>query len=394
MLAVLAFALVAERASACVCAQDHPAARLAFAPAAIVGVVEEADGGTHVIRVERAVKGDLSGRVTVTSQLTSCQATLETGARVGLILGGEPGAWDLIQCNVFDPDALIAAGALPPPSGATRFIAAVQADGLDAVALGSNGRAAGYGLPQGAPLAVGRCGSSAVVQAVRSGGKVRVFTRSTRGLVASVTSAVPVRDVLALGCVGNTIWVAGRDELVSVRHGEPPRVALRRRANAAAIVGSRAFLAHGDRLRVVALRGTVRTTPYTGRFTQLSVLGNRVAGRLRDGRAAILSLASGRLVAGGSGSLAWLSRDRLLSGNAVLDTRLRTVRRVETSGELLAVEDGAAFFGHGSVLRRLSPGARRAQTFARLPGVVVAVTAARATARASGTLVTRVPTCP
>ena len=64
---------------------------------------------------------------------------------------------------MFDPDALIAAGALPPPSGATRFIAAVQAEGLDAVALGARGVPAGYGLPQGTPLAVAalrrRCGT-------------------------------------------------------------------------------------------------------------------------------------------------------------------------------------------------------------------------------------------
>ena len=318
---MLAFAVAAERASACVCAQDHPAGRLAFAPAAIVGVVEEADGGNHVIRVERAVKGDLAGRVTVTSQLTSCQALLEKGARVGLILGGEPGAWDLIQCNVFDPDALIAAGALPPPSGATRFIAAVQAEGLDAVALGARGVPAGYGLPQGTPLAVAGCGDG-VVQAMRRDGKVHVFTRAARGLVASVTSEVPVREVLALGCVGDTTWVVGRDELVSVRPGEPARIRMDRRpATAAAIVGSRAYIAHGDLLRVYPLKGSgsLRATRYDGVFVQLSVRGNRVAGRLRDGRGAVLDLASGhQRTAAISGSLAWLSGNRLVdSGPSV-----------------------------------------------------------------------------
>jgi hypothetical protein len=394
---VLAFAVAAERASACVCANDHPAARLAFAPAAIVGVVEEVStgngGSTHVIQVERAVKGNLSGRVSVHSAMTSCMVTLERGARVGLVLSMGGIGWDVIACNVFDPDTLIAAGTLPQPRGAPRFVAAVEATGLDSVALGARGRAAGYGLPQGTPLAVARCGGD-VVQAARSGGKVRVFTRFLPRLNGALPQEVPVREVLALGCVGRVTWIAGRDELVSLRPGEPPRVELRRRTSAAAIVGSRAYLAHGDRLRAVNLTGAMRTTRYDGAFTQLSVHGNRVAGRLRDGRAAVLNLTSGRLVAGRRGPLAWLGRDRLLNAGAVLDTRLRLVRRVQTRGDLLTVEDGAAYFADGAVIRQLAAGARRAETFARLPGNVIGLTAVQPTAAASGTLVNRVPICP
>ena len=132
-----------------------------------------------------------------------------------------------------------------------------------------------------------------------------------------------------------------------------------------------------------------------GAFTQLSVRGDRVAGRLRDGRAAILNLASGRFVAGrrarwpGSAPTACST-----SAMPVLDSRLRVVRRVQTSGALLTVAGGAAYFGDGETIRRLRPGASRATSFAKLPGNVIGMAPAKASPIASGTRVNRVPNCP
>ena len=81
--------------------------------------------------------------------MTSCLVTLERGARVGLILSESGLGWDVIQCNVFDPDTLIAAGTLPRPRGAPRFVAAVEATGLDAVALGARAGPPATGCPTG-----------------------------------------------------------------------------------------------------------------------------------------------------------------------------------------------------------------------------------------------------
>ena len=172
----------------------------------------------------------------------------------------------------------------------------------------------------------------------------------------------------------------------------------RRPATAAAIVGSRAYIAHGDLLRVYPLKGSgsLRATRYDGEFVQLSVRGNRVAGRLRDGRGAVLDLASGRQrTAAISGSLAWLSGNRLVDSGAVRDARLRGRaaghhQRRRCSPSRRARRTSATATSSAD----WRPGARRAASFAHLPGHVVAMTPATAPATASGTRVNRVPICP
>ena len=89
--ALILLALCAPAAQACVCVRDHPATMLARADGALVGVLESRSGGDHVIRVERALKGELPERVTVSSAQTSCQVTFEVGVRVGLVVSGGPG---------------------------------------------------------------------------------------------------------------------------------------------------------------------------------------------------------------------------------------------------------------------------------------------------------------
>jgi len=361
----------------------HAANLLGRAPAALVGTVEARDAAangslSYTIRVERAVKGSFGERVTVHSGLTSCQVSLETGARVGLFLNpGASGEWTASACGVVDPDALLAAAKLPAPGGTPRFVAAVRAPGTDAVGLTAAGRPAAYGLPQrGSTTVQASCGGRVVAAAKRY-----VYSRGLPNLDAFGAVQVPLRDVLALGCSGRTIWAAGSDGLVSIR-GTDVRVLRRFKASAVAIDGARAYAATPGAVKVVTLTTNhLKTVRHHGQFAQLSVSGGRVAGRLKAGGGAILSGASSRA----AGPLTWLDRSHLLDGRRglVLDARLRPVRRVNVKGTVLAVEGGAAYVGDGNIVRRLPRGGKRATEFARLPGKVLALTPAPATAAAA-----------
>ncbi|MBE2317231.1 hypothetical protein DVA67_014715 [Solirubrobacter sp. CPCC 204708] len=356
---------------------------LAGAQNAVVGVVESRTAAAgaleYSVRVERALKGSPGERVTLRSAFTSCQVQLTVGARVGLLYdaGGE-----IFACSTSDPETLIAASELPAPSGTARLVAAVTGvRGTDTVQLGADGRVAGYGVAQGQVLAQSRCATDGVVQALRGAdGRVRLARTSAGGFSGS--TAVPVRDAVAVGCTGqgDRLWAVGRRDgemvLLSVRHGRV-RERMHRRADAAAIVGSRAYFAHGRLVRIVPLTGgRLRSARIRGEFTSISGYGHRVAGRLRDGRSAVLDVRSGKLVTGAGGRLTWLDDDRLLGADGVYDTRLRRLRAVSTRGALVGVDDGAAFFSDGDVLYRLAPGARRATRFAQLPGSVTSVVTA------------------
>ena len=383
--ALLALATAASPASACSCVRQHAAMFLPHAEAAVVGVVESRDGIAHVVRVERAVKGTSGERVVVESGLTSCQVRFEPGTRVGLFLTrGASGGWTTNACAVADPDALLAAAELPAPRGAGRFVAAVDAPALGAVALTAGGRAAGYAVRDGRPLALAACGSG-VVQAVRAGdGRVRLGTQQLPQLLGAGATEIGLDDVFAVGCTGRTLWAAGPGGLVSVRDGVARRV-LRRPASAAAIVRGTAYLASEGVVRAVRLSDRrTRTVRHAGRFATLSARGNRVAGRLRDGRAAVLDLRSGRLRKGGASDAVWLGGDRLLAGRSIVDARLRVVHRLTGPlGRVVGVEGGVAYLADGRVLRRLESGAKRARAFATLPGEIVALTRSSGTARAS-----------
>jgi hypothetical protein len=230
-----------------------------------------------------------------------------------------------------------------------------------------------------------------VIQASRIDGKIRVFSRDVPGLSESAPTPLPFRDVLALGCVdgGRRLWAAGHSgdtvTLISIRGTDVDNPVSTR--GAVAFSGSHAYLAWDGRIRIYSLvDASWSTVRHAGRFEQLSVRGRRIVGRLTDGRGAVLSLATGRLRTGvHTGTLTWLKSNRVLdaAGGMVYDAKLRPVRGVSVSGELLAVEDGAAYFGDGAIVRRLAPGASRVTSFARLPGRVVALTSVRATAGAA-----------
>jgi hypothetical protein len=152
--------------------------------------------------------------------------------------------------------------------------------------------------------------------------------------------------------------------------------------------GERAFVASAGRVDVVTLAtGAVRTVAHPGRLVQLSASGERVAGRLDDGRSGVLDLATGELRTGDRvDGLVWLSRDTLLdAGNStVLDARLGVARRLSGKlGRVVGVQAGSAYLASGTTLRRLGPGAKRAAVFAELPGKVVGLTSVTPTARLS-----------
>ena len=315
------------------------------------------------------MKGVAAERVTLHSGFTSCQITFAVGQRIGVVYnaGGE-----IFSCSYVDPDALIAASALPQPSGTPRYTVAIAGvSGTDTVQLGARGQIAGYGFPQGRVLGLARCGRG-VVEAVRgSDGKVLVNGNE-----------LPLRTVLGISCTGNgaRVWVTGSDgeqvQLVSVSNGKVD-TRMRRPAAAASIAGSRAYYVHGRDLVRIVPQGGGRLRSARAGFTSISGNGDRVAGRLRDGRSAQLNVRTGKLVTRRDGGrLTWLDDSRLLGSDAVYDSGLRRLRAVTTRGTLVGVVEGAAFFADGKVLYRLAPGAKRAVRFAVLPGRATSVVAA------------------
>ncbi|MDA0172820.1 hypothetical protein OJ998_27205 [Solirubrobacter taibaiensis] len=380
----MAFVVAPATASACSCIAAHPATKLAQSDRALVGVVESrapiaapsgiSAGWEYVVRVERTLKGAAADRVTLRSGMTSCQLTLEVGQRVGLTHVGAD--QEIHSCSYVDPDELLAASALPAPSGTPELTAVVEgAPGTDTVLLGARGQVAGYGFPRGEVLAQGRC---------TSGGGVTEAVRDADGKILVGSTEVPVRDVLAVGCTenGRRQWAIGRSGadtvLLTVRNGQVEE-RMRRRADAATIAGSRAYFVHGgDLVRIVPLTGgKLRAARIEGKFASIAGNGDRVAGHLRDGRSAVLNVRTGKLVTGPKeGRLTWLDDNRLLGSGAVYDARLRKLRDVTTRGTLVGAVAGAAFFADGEVLYRLAPGARRAVRFAELPGRVTSVDAA------------------
>lgn len=370
-------------ASACSCIAAHPATKLAQSERALVGVVESrtpigngqvSGGWEYVVRVERMLKGVAAERVTLRSGITSCQLRLAVGQRVGLTHVGED--QQIFSCGYVDPDELLAASELPQPTGSARYEAAVEGvRGTDTVQLGADGTIAGYSFPQGKPLAMARCGDG-VTRVVRTGeGTVRVHSVE-----------VALRDVSGVACTenGRRGWVVGRDgaqtQLITVFNGAA-EVRMRRAADASAIAGSRAYFAHGSLVRIVPLiDGRIRSARVPGGFTSIAGNGDRVAGRLEDGRTAVLNVRTGKLVTGAKGGrLVWLGDDRLLDPErrTVLDTRLRVVRTFSgTRGTFVGTVNGATFFADGRTLYRAARGAKRVVKLGELPGRVTAVVAA------------------
>ena len=398
--ALVLLALWASAANGCVCGgpAQHAAHALAGADAVIVGVIESERKvavptefpGTGHEHVERVLRGTFGERVKVMTSSDSCGGPIPPGTRIGLFLRADAqGRWWTYACKPGDPDKLIEAARLPAPSGTARYVAAVDAAGLDATSLTADGEPAAYGLRNGAPLALTRCGTGSAMAVRRPNG--------TLGLVrddADRSTSIPLTDVAALHCsaAGGRIWAAGerdgRTTVVSVAGTAVTTVHTGSARTAVTFAGGRAYLASARRLTIVTLTTrAVRTVRHPGRFEQLSVSSGRVAGRLANGRGARLDLASGRLRTGGRvDGLVWLSRTTLLdAGNGtVLDSRLAVERRLNGKlGRVVGVEEGSAYLASGRTLLRLMPGAARATVFAELSGRVVGLTTVTPAARLS-----------
>jgi hypothetical protein len=402
-LVLLLALMTAEAASACSCVATHPANRLAQAPAALVGVVEASRAlddnpglSSHVytLRVERAVKGPLGERVDVLAPGgTSCTLTLKVGERLGLLLSGEPGNWTVYSCSIVDPEALIEASRLEPPltAGAARMVAAVDLPGADLSVLDERGRPVGYGAGSGGrTLALSACpdGESLYSLKRQRGKGLVAVSRGLQWLGGSAPVALGLKRVSALQCRGSlrnqTAWIAGDTAtgsvLLALHSGKLRRVYTGPAATASAVAGGRAYFASRGRVDVISLASgkRLRRIASAGTLRELAIApgGARIAGRVTGGGAVVLG---GRPVVGrAAGPLTWLTSSRLLDAarGAVLDARLRMIRRVTgTSGRVAAVgADGSAFLVKGRTVRRLAPGASRAETAFQLAAPVHSLT--------------------
>ena len=266
------------------------------------------------------------------------------------------------------------------------------------MALGACGRAAGYGLRQGTPLAVARCGT---VSCTRCGpdGKVRVFSRSRRG-----SSRLSGRR--GAGARGARARLRRPHDLG--RRSRRARVGAHRRAAAgrdAPPAGGR----RGDRRLARVLRSrrpAARRSRSSGpaqsardplRRRVRAAVGARQPRRRaparRPRRGARPPLGPARTAAK-RGSLAWLSATGCVDPAPSATRGCGWCGGSRPGAIVLAVENGAAYFGDGEAIRRLAP-ARRAPGASRgCPGTVVALTTARRRRPAVGTRVKRVPIRP
>ena len=128
---VVAFALAAGGAEACVCAAVPLVERLDDADAAVVGRVvderaSELRGAPQLlltVEVDQRVKGDVDETLVVRSPLRSdCDLVVPRNEAVGLLLTRAPdGAWLGTACSVVEPGRLVAAGG-EPRGGAIKVV--------------------------------------------------------------------------------------------------------------------------------------------------------------------------------------------------------------------------------------------------------------------------------
>ena len=128
--------LTAPAARACSCIPPDAARMLPDADGAFVGTfldrdqVVPAPGGEtptdvfsgdpvgYRFSVDRVVKGDIDGRVTILAPAdgASCGLEVRPGQRVGLVLRRQDGSWHSSLCQTFyEPDALLAAAPVSDP---------------------------------------------------------------------------------------------------------------------------------------------------------------------------------------------------------------------------------------------------------------------------------------
>lgn len=174
-LSVGTFTVTAPPAAASCMPAEHPRLRLAESPAAFVGrlvsLPDEPEPGTSFdntalwhFEVESWVKGDLGSEVDVLAPLmTSVDFGFDVGERVGILLRMEDGVPSSSDCEVVDPDALLAAAAPvegPDGSGPLALLLGGAFGGGPLMALDSEGGLLGYGPGNGTVHAFDVCPGS------------------------------------------------------------------------------------------------------------------------------------------------------------------------------------------------------------------------------------------
>ncbi len=361
----VAFAVSADLAAACSCADVDERDRLEAGEKAIIGrVLDERpldDMGRRLayrVQVERSVGVRLSGEVEIVVDFTQC-GTPTVGRREGMFIRPRGDGWRTNGCSVVKAAALEAAlrpYRRPLGTGRLALLAAGSFGNARLMALDARGRVLGYGFGQGETRAISVCpGATRSAEVVMGRRTVRVAVRDLRTLQVIRSMALPLRRrqldtgrPFPLDCADadGTAHVAVGDYIRRTRFDRMRifRVDAAGVHRVAALEGSNAALgpATGYVGRIsaaifavdLATRATRRVTdvgapdPLT-----LSPDGARLAFN-DSGRLRVLDLASGqersRKIHFG-GVIEWLDAERLLfrNGSTVLvyDTDLQRLRR-------------------------------------------------------------------
>jgi hypothetical protein len=362
----VAFAVWADLAAACSCADVDERDRLESGEKAIVGrvVAERAIDEDHGefayrVRVERSVGLRLSGEIDLRLEDFGACGSPVVGRRQGIFIRRRSGGWSSDGCSIVNGSAL--ERALRPyrrPTGPGRvaLLAAGSFGNARLMALDARGRVLGYGFGEGETRAVSVCpGALRSAELVVGRRAVSVAVRDLRTLDLVRSATLPIRTrrldigrTIPLHCAdaeGTTHVAVGdyirrtrfdRMRIFRVDAGGARRVATLEGSNAALGTGTAYVgrfgeailgvdLATGATRRVAAARGP---DPLS-----LSPDGARLAFYDSE-RLRVLDVATGeqrsRKIRYG-GTIKWLDTERLLfrsSGAAlVYDTALRRLRR-------------------------------------------------------------------
>jgi hypothetical protein len=365
-----AFAVWADLAAACSCADRDERDRLEAGEKAIIGrVLEERaldDQGQRVayrIRVERSIGFRLSGEIELRLLDFGACGTPIVGRREGIFILRRAGGWRSYGCSIVRGSAL--AQALRPyrrPAGSGRaaLLAAGSFGNARVMALDARGRVLGYGFGEGETRTISVCpGATRAAELAMGRRAVSVAVRDLRTLEVVRSAVLPLgRRRLDTGrnipihCAdaeGAAVHVAVGDYIQRTRFDRMRifrveasgvrRVATLEGSNAtlgagAAYVGR--FGGNGGAIVAVDL-ATGETRRVTGASgpdpLTLSPDGTHIAFHDSD-RLRVVDVATGQERSrklGYGGVIEWLDSERLLfrkGGTAlVLDTELRKLRR-------------------------------------------------------------------
>lgn len=286
VVAGIVIGVIARPAGACSCAGILDVrATVAEVDAAFVGTLTAVGPGPrrglsfYTFEVEQVVKGSLPGEVRVESSSSGASCGLEVlqGEPVGLLLGGQPGAWASNLCWQIEPERLLLAlEPLPHPDGTDppAFVVGGSFGAARLVLLDASGRTLAYGRGGGDTLMVSVCpGGDLAVELVQDGVRspylvavrdlatmavVRetkvtgdlVGARGTPGLDVGGVSCRDARAQEILAVVTEWPQGSGRTHLLAVG-GTDPRHLVEVDAQWARFAADRVLLDHGPHAATV-----------------------------------------------------------------------------------------------------------------------------------------------